>query len=84
MSKFTSFRFKNKETNFTGRNGYFKCVGFEVTKTTANTIMLEPITTKGQTGRAMLEIPVEDLKQLFESIEAVTTSDIQIYIKQID
>jgi len=65
---YTKLRFKHP-TSFVGRNGTFTCTGFEITRTMENTVMIEPVTSKDKTGRALLEIPRENLKEFINILK---------------
>ncbi|HNU14064.1 MAG TPA: hypothetical protein PKI55_06345 [Chitinophagaceae bacterium] len=59
-----------KETNFTGRNGYFKASGLELSGYDPNgNVMLTPLTSKGLAGRCDITIPVEDIPSLIKQLK---------------
>jgi len=61
----------SRGTTFLGRNGTFKCMGFtfdniwEISQqnnwVAGSYVGIQPITTKGVTGRCRIEIPKEDV-----------------------
>ena len=64
-----------KTVNFLGRNGMFKQTGMaidlverEFKDKTTSTIELEPFTSRGVIGRAMLEIPLEDVPSVIAAL----------------
>lgn len=60
----------SQQTGFRGRNGYFKCNGFELTKyNNENIIYIEPITSKNVTGNCRLEIPLEDIEEFITMLK---------------
>ncbi len=60
----------SQQTGFKGRNGYFKCNGFELTKyNNENIIYIEPITSKNVTGNCKLEIPLEDIEEFIAALK---------------
>lgn len=64
----------SRNVEFLGRNGLFKQSGISVATVIGNRVMLEPITSKGDIGRASLEIPNENvvdvIKALLEHVPA--------------
>lgn len=69
-----------QSTNFLGRNGYFKCNGIEVFKDTKS-ILIQPITSKGNTGRCFIEIPANSIPALSKCLH---TRDTGIPAKKIN
>ena len=60
----------SKQTRFIGRNGYFKCIGLELTKYDGeNIIYVEPITSKNKLGNCQLEIPLEDIDLFIDTLK---------------
>lgn len=60
----------SQQTGFKGRNGYFKCNGFELTNfNNENIIYIEPITSKNVTGNCQLEIPLEDIEEFIAALK---------------
>lgn len=51
----------NRITTFTGRNGTFQCTGLVITPLATNQVIIEPITSKNETGRCSITIPEEDI-----------------------
>lgn len=62
-----------KQTTFLGRNGVFKATGLEITRCLdaddRSVIVLEPVTSKGVTGRCNIEIPPEDIPALIVELQ---------------
>lgn len=57
--------------SFIGRNGCFKASGLEIGNDKFNKVVtLEPITSKGEVGRAMLEIPKENIPDVIKELFA--------------
>jgi hypothetical protein len=63
--------FPSGPTQFLGRNGSGKCVGVNVLHTADNSIMLEPITSRGLIGRCFIEVPDEAIDGLITLLEQV-------------
>lgn len=65
----TTIKF-TRETNFTGRNGYFKASGIELSGyDPMGNILLTPITSKGTAARCDVTIPVEDIPNLIKQLK---------------
>ncbi len=65
----TEIKFK-ENVQFEGRNGYFKSIGLKVIENhKEGLIELYPITSKGKTGRCLIEIPKENLQELWKMIK---------------
>lgn len=60
--------FKRK-TWFTGRNGLFTSKGLEVRETFGDSIVVSPVTSKGQVGRCDIAIPKESIYNLIRELE---------------
>jgi hypothetical protein len=61
-----------RETNFTGRNGFFKCSGVDVTCCAhSRTAMLTPLTSRGALARCDIFIPAEDIDALIAALQAI-------------
>lgn len=59
-----------RETNFTGRNGYFKASGLELSGyDIKGNVMLTPLTSKGNAARCDVTIPVEDVPELIKQLK---------------
>lgn len=58
----------SRQTNFTGRNGYFKCSGIELLITCDDKVMLTPLTSRGEPARCDVTVPVEDIPALIEML----------------
>jgi len=61
---------------FLGRNGVYKQSGINVSMVIGNPIhpkrvMLSPITSKGEVGRAWLEIPKEKIPELIKALQEI-------------
>jgi hypothetical protein len=57
--------------NFEGRNGYFKQGGLAIQELGDGKVALFPLTSKGDIARCMIEIPVDDLETVINTLEAV-------------
>lgn len=57
-----------KTVRFLGRNGVFKCTGVQLTATQDDSIMIEPVNSKNEIGRALIEIPNQDLPAFIEGL----------------
>lgn len=63
-------------TQFTGRSGYFKCSGLELMALEHNkSIMLSPLTGKGDIGRCDIEVPLEALDELIETLKEIRNAN---------
>ena len=61
-----------RQTNFTGRNGYFACSGIEVLHLNHNnSVMLSPLTSRGVVGRCDIEVPLENVPDLIAQLQAL-------------
>jgi hypothetical protein len=59
-------------TNFTGRNGYFKCSGVELLPLAHNrSVMVSALTGRGDVARCDIEIPVEAIPALIGKLQAL-------------
>jgi len=61
-------------TNFTGRNGYGTCSGIELMAVPADKVMLTALTSKGDTARCDITIPLEAVPALIRSLRKVLAS----------
>lgn len=62
----------SEQTSFKGRNGYFKCKGFEVTMyKNDNIIYIEPITSKNEIGNCQLELPLKNLQEFITALKSL-------------
>lgn len=59
----------NRTVQFLGRNGGFKCTGVSVITTQDNSVMIEPITSKGEIGRSFIEIPIENIEVFINTLK---------------
>lgn len=60
----------SRETNFTGRNGYFKASGVELSGyDPKGNVLLTPLTSKGNAARCDVTIPVEDIPNLIKQLQ---------------
>lgn len=82
----------SKESKFLGRNGQFKSIGIVVGETLENHVSIQPITSKGLIGKAIICIPkdsIPDLIKALSSIDGVNgnilipVSDKEVKIKEI-
>jgi hypothetical protein len=61
-----------RQTNFTGRNGYFLCTGVEILPLEHdNKVMLTPYNSRGETARCDITVPLEALDELIDKLQAV-------------
>jgi hypothetical protein len=73
---------KHQRTAFLGRNGYFKSTGVSIYKDDSTVwfdaspetkpvprIILEPITSRGVTGRCCIEIPLEAIPKFIKALK---------------
>jgi hypothetical protein len=60
-------------TNFLGRNGYFIAIGINVS-IVDGIVLLNPVTSKGEQGRAQLEIPKKAIPDLIAALQEAQTS----------
>lgn len=51
-------------SDFTGRNGYYKCGGVEVMNISNDMVMMSPLTQRGKVARCDIAIPKEDIPAL--------------------
>lgn len=68
------------ELNFLGRNGTFKAKGLSVFDyETADTIVFEPITSKGVIGRCSIEVPkyAPSLRELIATLQKIDDQQIE-------
>lgn len=68
-----------RETNFTGRNGFFKCSGLNVLDISDNRIMIAPLTSRGEVARCDISIPKENIPDVAKSLLGVHPCD-DLYI----
>lgn len=67
----TTLKYQNKDLcNFLGRNGHFKQTGIEV-YLFEHYAEISPITSKNETGRAWLQIPIEEIPALIEHLQEI-------------
>lgn len=60
----------NRQTHFTGRNGYLKCNGVQFLPLAHNnSVMLLAINSRGDVARCDVEIPNEAIPELIESLQ---------------
>ena len=57
-----------RNTGFLGRNGNFTCSGFVFTHIQTE-VWINPITSKGYTGRCRIEIPKEDITEFCRHLQ---------------
>lgn len=66
----------SQSTKSLGRNGEMNTTGLEIHRHLWNdgqTLSISPVTSKGQTGRCSIEIPVADIPQLVKELTAIAT-----------
>ncbi len=61
----------DKTVRFIGRNGYFKQSGIEIAAN-KNIVILQPTTSKGETGRCSIEIPIENVAAVMNALSQLT------------
>jgi len=59
---------------FLGRNGMFTSTGLDILESN-NIVYLWPITSKKDTARCEIQIPVEDLPQLIKELQDIADSN---------
>jgi len=60
----------DQHTHFVGRNGCFKCSGITVQTTDGDNLLgLEPLTSRGFTGRCCIEIPASAIDGLIAALQ---------------
>lgn len=73
----------DKDVIFLGRNGEFRCAGLEVKQYGGIVVQFEPVTSKGEVGRCVIEMPVDKLDELIgvlsEIRRKVVGADIKLY-----
>jgi hypothetical protein len=63
---------KGRLTNFTGRNGWFRCGGLDIQPLEHNqSVMIAPLTSQGVVGRCDIEIPLEALPEVVAKLQAL-------------
>jgi hypothetical protein len=62
----------DRTVQFLGRNGGFKCTGVSALATSDDTLMIEPITSKGDVGRCFIEIPIENVSAFINALELIS------------
>jgi len=61
-----------RQVNFEGRNGYFKSIGLKINKIGCDSILnIYPITSKNNTARCLIEIPIEEIDDLIEILKQI-------------
>ena len=72
----TEDELRDRQTNFTGRNGYFACGGIEVLHLNHNnSVMLSPLTSRGVVGRCDIEVPLENVPDLIVQLQALIPTE---------
>lgn len=56
---------------FMGRNGYFKASGVEI-YAYDEVVILQPTTSRGETGRCSIEIPIENVAAVMNALSELT------------
>lgn len=63
-----------RTTNFTGRNGYFRCSGLDIQPLDHNqSVLIAPLTSQGVVGRCDIEIPLEALPEVVAKLGTLIT-----------
>lgn len=77
-----------RKTNFTGRNGYFKASGLDLCLLEFGedhkTIMIAPLTSRGEIARCDITIPFEDVPDLIRELQALTDDRDKYRVKLLD
>lgn len=61
-----------RHVKFEGRNGYFNSIGLKITKFEKDDILnIYPITSKNNIGRCLIEIPIEEIDNLIETLNKI-------------
>ena len=61
-----------RQTHFTGRNGYGKCNGIDLLPLDHNkSLMIAPLTSRGDVGRCDIEVPMENLPELIAKLQEI-------------
>ena len=61
----------DRTVHFMGRNGYFKQGGVEV-YANDHLVILQPLTSRGETGRCSIEIPIENVAAVMNALSQLT------------
>lgn len=62
----------SRTTYFIGRNGHGKCTGVELMKlTTGPSVIISPITSRGETANCEIAVPVEDIPALIHHMQDI-------------
>lgn len=74
----------SRQTNFLGRNGYFKCSGLDLCKggLRDDLVILSPLTSRGYIGRCELDIPFEDLPALIAGLQKLLPESSSRQVRQ--
>lgn len=62
-----------RPTTFLGRNGRFASHGLEVYVYPNNEIILEPVTSRGVSGRCQIIVPIDALPDLIDTLRKFNT-----------
>jgi len=63
-------------SSFLGRNGYFKQSGIEIMdEDCSNEIVLSPITSKKQIGRAFLTLPKDKIPEFIKALKSMVETN---------
>jgi hypothetical protein len=65
--------FPDKQTSFLGRNGTGKCIGVELFRASpeSQTISIMPVTSKNETGRCKIIIPVAAVPEIIVALKSL-------------
>ena len=61
----------DKTTTFLGRNGQFKNTGLRLYALGKSEVMVQPVTSKGYTGRCHICIPMEDIDEVISALQKI-------------
>jgi len=68
----TTIMFSRRETHALGRNGLMKAKGVSLFASEVDqTVTIEPINSKGLTGRCAIHIPLEDLDPIIAGMSQI-------------
>lgn len=67
-----TFQSESPRCDWLGRNGQFVASGVSLTRTSAETIMIEPRGKRGTIGRCLIEFPLSAIPQITEFLNKQT------------
>ena len=70
-----------RHTNFTGRNGYFKCSGVELLSLEHNkSVLVSALTGRGDVARCDIEVPLKAVPDLIAKLQALVDPRCQPFV----